>query len=411
MVKLFPKIRLAIYRSERMKILFHRFLGGYKGYLFIFTIAIGLSLHFYIQHIVNQLRDDARSLVQFYAQTVAQVAETESSDDISFLFEQIILRTNFPLIHTDINKVPNMWKEINIDPNDTTKEARNKVQRIVYRMDREIDPVPIKYGDTVLGYLYYGDSRLIEQLQWLPYIEAGIMGIFIFAGFIGYASIKRSEQRYIWVGMAKETAHQLGTPISSLMGWLEVMKSENSHNKEQISIEMERDLERLNQVSTRFSQIGSKPDLKKTDIIPVLKEVIEYIRRRTPHIGHEITISEFFESIPAVAINVNLFQWAVENIMKNGLDAINKEKGFIEIKLKSDADKKKIFIDVKDNGKGIERSDKKKIFKPGYSTKKRGWGLGLNLAKRIIEEYHGGKLYIKETKVDEGTIIRIELNY
>ena len=394
-----------------MKIPFHRFLGGYKGYLFIFTIAIGLSLHFYIQHIVNQLRNDARSLVQFYAQTVARVAETESSEDISFLFNQIILRTNFPLIETDSNKIPNYWKEINIDPNDTTKEARNKVQRMVDRMDREIDPVPIKYGDTVLGYLYYGDSRLIEQLQWLPYIEAGIMGIFIFAGFIGYASIKRSEQRYIWVGMAKETAHQLGTPISSLIGWLEVMKSVTPHNKEQITTEMERDLQHLSQVSTRFSQIGSKPDLKKTDIVPVLQEVIEYIRRRTPHIGHQITISEFYEPVPSVAINTNLFQWAVENIMKNGLDAINKEKGFIEIRLKLDADKKKIFIDVKDNGKGIERANKKKIFKPGYSTKKRGWGLGLNLAKRIIEEYHCGKLYLKETKVGEGTVIRIELNY
>lgn len=394
-----------------MKILLYRLFGGYKGLFFVIIVSIGLSLHLYTQHIINQLRDDARSLVQFYAQTVARVGETESSDDISFIFDQIIRRTNFPLIHTDPNKIPNSWKGINIDPNDTSEETINRVQRMVNQMDKEINPVPIRYEETVLGYLYYGDSQLIEQLQWLPYIEAGIMGLFIFVGFIGYANIKRSEQRYIWVGMAKETAHQLGTPISSLMGWLEVMESEKPRIKKGISAEMERDLQRLSQVSKRFSQIGSKPDLKKTDIIPVLKEVSEYIKRRTPHIGHQIDILESLESVPTVALNINLFQWAIENIMKNGLDAIDKKEGFIEMRLGSVTEKKKIFIEIKDNGKGIAGSNRKKIFKPGYSTKKRGWGLGLNLAKRIIEEYHSGKLYLKETKFGEGTVMRIELNY
>lgn len=394
-----------------MKVLLYRLFGGYKGFFFIFVVGIGLSLHLYTQRMINQLRDDARSLVQFYAQTVARVGETESSDDISFIFDQIIRRTNFPLIHTDPDKIPNSWKGINIDPNDTSEETLNKVQRMVDRMNKEIDPVPIKYEDTVLGYLYYGDSQLIEQLQWLPYIEAGIMGLFIFVGFIGYANIKRSEQRHIWVGMAKETAHQLGTPISSLMGWLEVMETEKPRIKKQIAAEIERDLQRLSRISKRFSQIGSKPDLKKTDITPALKEVIEYIRRRTPHIGRQIDILESITPVPAVALNTDLFQWAIENIMKNGLDAIDKKEGFIEVKLGSEADKKKIFIEIKDNGKGIAGSNKKKIFKPGYSTKKRGWGLGLNLAKRIIEEYHNGKLYLKETKTGEGTIMRIELSY
>ncbi len=393
-----------------MKAILYRLFGGYKGLFFIFIVSIGLSLHLYTQQIITQLRDETRSIVQFYAQTVAQVTETESSDDISFIFDRIILRINFPLINTDVNKVPTSWKGIDIDPNDTSEETIHKVQHIVNQLDKEIDPVPIKYGDIILGYLYYGDSRLIKQIQWLPYIEAGIMGLFIFAGFIGYASIKRSEQRYIWVGMAKETAHQLGTPISSLMGWIELMESDKPRIKRQIAIEIKRDLQRLIQVSKRFSQIGSKPDLKKTDIIPVLKEVIEYIKRRTPHISHQTDILASLEPVPSVALNIDLFQWAIENIMKNGLDAIDKKRGFIEVQLGSTADNKKIFIEIKDNGKGIGGSNKKKIFKPGYSTKKRGWGLGLNLAKRIIEEYHKGRLYLKATKVGEGTVMRIELN-
>ncbi len=393
-----------------MKTLLYRLLGGYKGLFFIFIVSIALSLHLYTQEIINQLRDETRSIVQFYAQTVAQVTETESSDDISFIFDQIILRINFPLITTDVNKVPTSWKGINIDPNDTSEETIRKVQKIVNQLDKEIDPVSLKYEDFLLGYLYYGDSHLIKQLQWLPYIEAGIMALFIFAGFIGYASIKRSEQRYIWVGMAKETAHQLGTPISSLMGWLEVLESEKPRIKKQIATEIEKDLQRLSQVSKRFSQIGSKPDLKKTNITPVLKEVIEYIKRRTPRIGHQIDILESLESVPSVSLNIELFQWAIENIMKNGLDAIDKKRGIIEVKLESMADSKKIYIEIKDNGKGIGGSNKKKIFKPGYSTKKRGWGLGLNLAKRIIEEYHKGKVFLKETKAGEGTIMRIELN-
>ena len=277
-------------------------------------------------------------------------------------------------------------------------------------MDKEIDPVPISYENIVLGYLYYGDSRLIQQLQWLPYVEVGIIGLFILVGFFGYANIKRSEQRHIWVGMAKETAHQLGTPISSLMGWLEVMRSEKRPEKDQILSEIEKDLQRLSQVTERFSQIGSKPDLKKIDIRDVLGEVAEYIRRRAPQMGRLVTISELYGDVPLVAINRGLLQWAVENMLKNSLDAMDKEEGIIEIRLGSEENDGRIFIEIEDNGKGMDKIHKKRVFKPGYSTKQRGWGLGLTLARRIVEEYHGGKLFIKETKPGEGTTLRIELN-
>jgi two-component sensor histidine kinase len=392
-----------------MKTLFVRIFGSYKSIVFLLAIGLVLSLHLYTQHIIGQLREEARSLVLFYAQMYARVAETESTSDISFIFEQIIRRTNFPLIQTDPDKRPVGWKGIQIQPGDRSEEAMKTVTEMVRHMDREIDPVPIKYKNLVLGYLYYGDSRLIQQLQWLPYIEIGIIGLFILLGFFGYASIKRSEQRHIWVGMAKETAHQLGTPISSLMGWIEIMQSGKSTKKKGIFDEMEKDLRRLKNVTNRFSQIGSKPDLKKIDTEKCLKEVIEYIERRAPHIGKKVKITEDFKQVPAIDLNSGLFQWAVENIMKNSLDAMYKPEGLIHVRLFPENHESKVIIEIEDNGKGIEGSNKNHIFKPGFSTKKRGWGLGLTLAKRIIEEYHRGRLCVKESKTGVGTTMRIEL--
>ena len=388
-----------------MKTLFIQLFRGFKGLLFILAIGIGLSLHLYTQHIINQLRDESRSLVQLYAQMHTKLTETDFSDDISFLFEHIIMKTNFPLIQTDPQNNPLSWKGIDVDPDDHSEEAMDKVRRMLEHMDRE----PVQYEGRIMNYLYYGDSRLIQQLQWLPYIEVSIIGLFILLGFIGYANIKRSEQRHIWVGMAKETAHQLGTPLSSLMGWLEVIRSKDRFDIDQITTEMERDLQRLHRVTSRFSQIGSKPDLKVTDITTMMKEVVEYIRLRAPQMGRSVTIRETYQEVPNIELNAGLFQWAIENIMKNALDAMDKKQGEIEVRLGSGANGRRISIEIQDNGKGIESSDRKRIFKPGYSTKKRGWGLGLTLAKRIIEEYHNGKLFVKESKPGQGTTIRIEI--
>jgi len=387
----------------------NRLLGGYRSILLILVVGSGLFLHLYTQHIVNQLRDEARALVIYFAHLYADVAKRESSEDISFIFDEVISKTNFPIILTDTENNPIGWKGIDVDPADVSREALDRVGRMVEHMDREIDPIPIKWEDTVLQYLHYGDSRLIQQLQWLPYIEVGIIGLFILVGFIGYANIKRSEQRSIWVGMAKETAHQLGTPLSSLMGWVEVIRSKERSNIDQITIEMERDLQRLSRVTNRFSQIGSKPDLKEKNMVTVLKEVVEYIRIRAPQMGRSVTIHESYQEVPQIALNAGLFQWAVENIMKNALDAMDKEKRRIDIRVGTIGNGKKLFLEIQDNGKGIESSNRNRIFKPGYSTKKRGWGLGLSLAKRIIEEYHRGKLFIKESKPGQGTVIRIEL--
>ncbi len=396
-------------RVGRLKQTFNQLFGGYKSILFIFILLIGVGLHVYTNKIITQLRHESRSLVQFYANMYVYIAESENSENLNFLFDQIVRKTNFPLIITDDNHNPWGWKGIGVDESDHSEEAIIRVKRMISHLEREMEPVPVSYQGRVFNYLYYGDSVLVEQLQWLPYVEVGIFGIFILVGFMGYANIVRSEKRNIWVGMAKETAHQLGTPISSLMGWLEFMRGSKKQPSSDIYNEMEKDLHRLQQVSKRFSEIGSIPDLKETKLQDILDDVVTYIERRAPQLGRKVKISRNIIDVPAVALNVNLFQWAIENIMKNALDAMDKNEGYIHVELDFDEKKQTVLVDIKDNGKGIDSKNLNKVFKPGHSTKKRGWGLGLTLSRRIIEEYHRGKLYVKESKAGSGTTMRMEL--
>ena len=228
---------------------------------------------------------------------------------------------------------------------------------------------------------------------------------------MGFRSIKKSEEQFIWVGLTKETAHQLGTPLSSLMGWLELIKNRDSlESADKVAEEMENDLKRLLKVTARFSQIGSRSGFRKQSILPILEDAIKYFQRRLPHMGKQVQIVSRFAKVPDVNINCDLFEWVIENMIKNSLDAIEKKKGVIEISTGMVENKSGlVFIDVKDNGKGISAQNRRMIFKPGFSTKKRGWGLGLNLAKRIVEEFHNGKLSVKDSRHGEGTTMRIIL--
>jgi signal transduction histidine kinase len=264
-----------------------------------------------------------------------------------------------------------------------TPEISNELKEELQDLDSENPPVSISYQGYVLGYYHYGVSSIIKQLRWLPYIEIAVAILFILIGYIGFSQIKKSEQRYIWVGMAKETAHQLGTPLDI-------------------------DANRLSKIALRFSQIGSFPALQKLDVVEILQNAVVYIRKRLPRIYKKISIKENYEFDPLIELNGELFEWVIENLVKNAVDAIESRSGTIELKLKAENDQF-ISIDVSDTGKGISARDKNHIFKPGYSTKKRGWGLGLSLAKRIIEEYHGGKLFLKETRTGMGSTFRILL--
>lgn len=400
-----------------MKKFLYRLSDQFNMFLFTVAIILILVLLYYSQTIVHSLRAQSRTILEFYAQIHSRAAAENDSTNINFLFENVIQKTNFPIINTDENNNPLYWENISVAPNDKSPEAIEKVKKMVINLEKEMDPVPIIYRDEATDkillkqYLYYGDSNLITRLIWLPYIEIGVFGLFLLVALLGFRSIKKSEEQSIWVGMAKETAHQLGTPLSSLMGWLELINADqSSENSRKVVLDMENDVSRLNKVANRFSQIGSQTDLKKHEVIPILKDTIRYFQRRLPQMGKKIEIIENFQSIPPVQLNRDLFEWVIENLIKNSLDAIEKENGLIEISTGILSEKShNVYIDIKDNGKGISAKNRRLIFRPGFSTKKRGWGLGLNLAKRIIEEYHHGKLIIKDTKIGEGTTMRIIL--
>lgn len=391
--------------------------GTLKGVFFILLICSVISIILYVQELVRGLREESRDIVEFYARTIERIATSDiDSKALGWAFTNINEKINFPVIMTDSEGQPTGWRGLDIDTEDKSPEAVAEVKKIMYRMKRETPPVPIYYKDpitseeSILNYLYYGESKNIAQLSLLPYISFSIMGLLALIAFVGFSSIKASEQRFIWVGMAKETAHQLGTPVSSLLGWVEMLRASDRRDLDlaTITADMRTDVGRLEKVAARFSQIGSQSDLKVQNLLPIFRDIVHYFNRRLPQAGKELKIIQNYGDIPPMAVNRDLFEWALENLIKNSIDAVKQKKGIIEI-LTGMLDDKKIFIDIRDNGIGITAKRKHDIFKPGYSTKKRGWGLGLNLAKRIVEEYHHGRLYVKETRPGEGTTMRIEL--
>ncbi len=273
-------------------------------------------------------------------------------------------------------------------------------------MDDLNPPIPIRYGDYILGYYHYGDSPIIVRLQRLPLVEIAIVVLFIFLGYLGFSAIKKNEKRIIWVGMAKETAHQLGTPTSSLSGWLELLEQSREFD-EQVIREMKHDVQRLIKITERFSKIGSTPRLKSLKLKEIIDETIEYFKKRLPQQGQKIAFEVECDRSVTILGNKDLLEWTFENLIKNALDAIEKEKGIIRILVHSNH--KWHYIDISDNGKGMDYGLRKRIFDAGFSTKKRGWGLGLSLVKRIISEYHRGKIFVLDSKPGEGTTFRIQL--
>ncbi|MGH7889163.1 MAG: sensor histidine kinase, partial [Thermodesulfobacteriota bacterium] len=240
----------------------------------------------------------------------------------------------------------------------------------------------------------------------MPIVEVGVIALFILITFISFRNIKKSEQHSIWIGMAKETAHQLGTPISSIMGWLELLKQEQSAGSpvdlKEIVSKMEEDLHRLEKIAHRFSQIGSIPELKETDLNSINAEVVKYFRSRLPHAGSGVCIKTDLKPVPLLKINSELVSWVIENLIKNALESVDPKQGVIEIS--TEADSKQVTLKVVDNGKGIPSKEQKRVFHPGYTTKKRGWGLGLSLAKRIVEDYHQGKIVLEESIPNKKTV-------
>jgi signal transduction histidine kinase len=339
------------------------------------------------------------------------VANSRTPDnDFSFHFD-VIQTIDFPIILTDPHNTPVYWKNVEVDTVSLRDEERAAFfARLLASMDQRNRPIRIAFNDTlVLQYVHYGESTLIAELRWLPVSEIAIAAVFVLIAYIGFSYIKRSEQSNIWVGMAKETAHQLGTPLSSLMGWLERLKDDAQQGErlEETVREMQSDVERLNKVAGRFSKIGSRPDLKEENLGEVIGGVMGYIAKRIPKSGKKIDLVITTPGDHYARINRELFEWVIENLMKNALDAMEAPSGKISFAIAESGTQ--TVIDVTDTGKGIDPKFYKEVFRPGYSTKKRGWGLGLTLSKRIIEEYHKGKLFVKESAPGQGTTFRIRL--
>ena len=386
--------------------------GKFKIFLLIFASGIVIGMLLYSQRIVDQLMVREREVVDLYARSLESVSSSSTTlGDLGFTFE-VIRTIDFPIVLANTRDSALYWKNVEIDTASMTTDQRNAYfKALIAEMDAWNKPIRIAVNDTlVLNYVHYGESELIKLLRWLPVSEISIAALFVFIAYIGFSYIKRSEQSNIWVGMAKETAHQLGTPLSSIMGWLDRVKSSATDNPALSDAiqEIERDVERLNKVAARFSKIGSKPDLKEENIAEVIQGVILYISRRIPKSGRKVEITLEAGGTWSARINRELFEWVIENLAKNALDALEGTAGKITFSLFRLGNR--TIIDVTDTGKGIDPKFHKEVFRPGYSTKKRGWGLGLSLSKRIIEDYHKGRLFVKQSAPGAGTTFRIRLN-
>lgn len=387
-----------------MKIRIYHHSGNIKRILIFVAIVLIFALLRYSQNIVNRLREDSTNLVRFYAEFYAEAVTDETSQDFSFIFD-IIRRISIPIVISDKDFIPTGWKNIRVEGTELTDENIKKVENIMREMDLANERIPLEYNKEILGYIHYGDTKLIKRLKMLPFVEIAVVGLFIFLGYMGFHVIRSSEKRSIWVGMAKETAHQLGTPLSSMMGWLELLKIKDRPFEE--VNEMSKDLERLKKITTRFSKIGSVPTVKLTSLNSVVEDAVEYYKRRLPQLDPKVNLNFVTGRDFHAKINPDLFSWAIENLIKNALDAVPEENGIIELSTKLVKKGKFIAIDVMDNGKGISKKDRRNIFRPGYSTKKRGWGLGLSLTQRIVKDYHYGKIFVKESRPGEKTVMCI----
>lgn len=307
--------------------------------------------------------------------------------------------SNIPLILVDENSVISSWENL-----DSIKaQDPDYLQEQLEIMKSENAPIAVPYTKNKMNYVYYRNSDLLNRLTYYPIALILILGLFLIVIYMMFTSSKIAEQNKLWTGMAKETAHQIGTPLSSLLGWIAILKTESVHDK--YVEEIENDVYRLNTIASRFSKIGSLPELKQGNIVAIIRETYGYLELRSPK---QILFS-FVTSKEEIHTNLDqeLVSWVIENLIKNAIDAVQ-GKGSVSVDISSDA--KWIKILVSDTGKGISKSHYKQIFKPGYTTKKRGWGLGLSLSKRIIEDYHKGKIFVKKSEPGKGTVFQLTLN-
>lgn len=373
----------------------------WKFVLLVFAFIIGILSLTYTAKLVKKIDAEERKSMEVWAEAISYFASTETQgqfENIKFYEKIISQNTTIPVILCDTHD--SIYSAHNFSPRQ--ENDKNYLKKRVEKMAKQHEPIVIELPGGKKNTLYYGDSTILRQLSIYPYVQLGIISVFIAIAYFAFSSSRKAEQNRVWVGMAKETAHQLGTPISSLLAWIEILSvdKENKYMKE-----MQKDILRLQTVAERFSKIGSVPDLPLSDLVQVLKKSLSYMKTR---ISDKIKIELTFENFNSLLLplNASLFNWVIENVLKNAVDAIQ-DDGVIKISVSKT--EKQAIIRINDTGKGISKRKQQMIFKPGYTSKKRGWGLGLSLAKRIVEQYHKGKIIVESSEIKIGTTFKISL--
>lgn len=369
-------------------------------YVFIIgAVVIAIASVFVSDLLIKDLAREERQKIEVWAEATRVVTSEDPSLNMKLILQIIQGNTSIPVMLCNEQDSVMNYKNIDLPEKNVEGFLYQKAQEL----KKKNQPIPIDMEDGTFQYLYYDDSINLKRLLIYPYAQLSVMAVFILIAFLALTSTKRAEQNKVWVGLSKETAHQLGTPISSLIAWVEYLKMKEVDPS--LLEEMEKDVKRLETIADRFSKIGSQPEPVPLDICDSIRAALNYMETR---ISSKVKITvEAPEEPVMVLMNDSLFAWVVENLCKNAVDAMG---GQGDIRFHIEEKAKKVYIDVSDTGKGILKSKFKTVFNPGYTTKKRGWGLGLSLVKRIIESYHGGKIYVKNSEIGKGTTFRIELN-
>lgn len=397
----------------------------------LLVVGVFLFTRQTIAALTHEVSTTSRVLARFLAQSSYQATYDPQLEQI---VSDVIGSVDFPLIVTDRTGTPRAWRHVGVDPALVPVESidslsqrlpiapviRERIDRVrarIAELDRRNPPIPMTLpGVPVgLGQVHYGEPPVLGRLRWMPFVSlAGVLGL-LAIGLWGLAVLRQAEKRTIWVGMAKETAHQLGTPLSSLMGWVELLRERSAAagaapdpDLDEAVSEMGRDVDRLTKVAQRFSRVGSAPELSTGDVTPVVREVVGYMRRRSPRGSGEVEIRERYQPVPPVRLNAELLEWALENLLANALTALDKRPGVIEVRVGPAG--RGVEIAVEDNGRGMAPAERRRAFEPGFTTKRRGWGLGLALARRVVEEYHGGRIVVAQTAPGRGTTLVVTLD-
>lgn len=373
-----------------------------KWLVFLISLMLGMGSIGYTNRLVEELRAREEKQIKVFAAALDYAATT--SDNLTFINQEIIQQNySFPILMVDAGGNPIDYRNISFPNQATAVDSVRTLEAELKEMQEEYPPILLQEADIRI---FYRNSELLTNLKYYPYIQLGVILLFGAMVYAVFSQSKLAEQNRVWAGLSKETAHQLGTPIASLMAWIDYLRNSPvwEENRE-IILEMDKDVTKLRVVTERFSSIGSSPVIQVENVYQALEEVVTYLR---PRISTKVEWQLEADSKALLAMmNKPLFEWVIENVCKNAVDAM-KGKGLLSLTLSQDSDKY-VVVDISDTGMGIEKMKFKKIFTPGFSSRKRGWGLGLTLAKRIVERYHGGKIFVKQSELGKGTTFRILL--